>query len=329
MIRWGIAGPGRIADKVAADFAYVPDASLDAIGSRSAERASAFAARHGAARAHGSYADLIADPDVDAIYIATPHPQHAAIALGAIANGKAVLVEKTFTATVAGAVAVIEAARTRQVFAMEAMWTRFQPAMVEVRRWLDDAVIGEVRGVQADLGVVRVFDPSDRLFAPELGGGALLDLSVYAVSLAQWVLGGPSRVVCTGTRGRTGVEEEATLLLAFESGASATMTTSLHSPMPGQARIFGTTGWIDVLPRFHHPRTAVLHRDGADAISITRRPTGGGYSHEVAEVTQCLQDGRFESAVMPLADTLAVQRILEEAAAQLGITWLEDDAVLS
>jgi predicted dehydrogenase len=177
--------------------------------------------------------------------------------------------------------------------------------------------------------VVRAFDPSDRLFAPELAGGALLDLGVYVVSLAQWVLGTPSRVVCTGTLGRSGVEEEATLLLAFESGASATLTTSLHSPMPGQARIFGTTGWIDVLPRFHHPTAVVLHRDGADALSVTRKPIGGGYSHELIEVTQCVQEGRAESAVMPLADTLAVQRILEEAAGQLGITWQEDDAVLS
>jgi predicted dehydrogenase len=329
MIRWGIAGPGRIADKVAADFVHVPDASLVAVGSRSAERAQAFASRHGAARAHGSYANLVADPEVDAIYIATPHPQHKAIAIAAIDAGKAVLVEKAFTATVEGASAVIDAARARGVFAMEAMWTRFQPAMVQVRDWLAADAVGEVRGVQADLGVVREFDPSDRLFAPELGGGALLDLGVYVVSFAQWVLGTPARTVCVGTRGRSGVEEEATLLLAFDSGASATLTTSLHSPMPGQARIFGTTGWIDVLPRFHHPTTVVLHREGAEQLTVTRAPTGGGYSHELVEVTQGVLDGRTESTVMPLNDTLTVQSILEDAAAQLGITWSEADTVLS
>jgi predicted dehydrogenase len=328
MVRWGIAGPGRIADKVAADFVHVPDASLDAIGSRSSARAQAFAARHGAARAHGSYTELVADPDIDAVYIATPHPQHLAIALAAIDAGKAVLVEKAFTATVAGAEALVSTARTRRVFAMEAMWTRFQPAVVQLRSWLDDEAIGEVRSVQADLGVVRTVDPSDRLFAPELGGGALLDLGVYVVSLAQWVLGAPSRVVCTGTRGETGVEEEATLLLSFDSGASATLTTSLLSPMPGQARIFGTTGWIDVLPRFHHPSTVVLHRDGAEPQSVTRPPTGGGYSHELAEVTQCVLAGRTESETMPLDDTLAVQRVLEQAVAQLGITWFEGPAAL-
>jgi predicted dehydrogenase len=323
-VRWGIAGPGRIADKVAADFVHVPDAELVAIGSRSAQRAERFAAKHGAHRAHGSYADLIADPDVDAIYIATPHPQHRAVAVPALEAGKAVLVEKAFTATVAAAQTIVDTARARGVFAMEAMWTRFQPAMVQVRSWLDDEAIGEVRGVQADLGVVPVFNPADRLFAPELGGGALLDLGVYVVSFAQWVLGTPSRVTCTGTLGRTGVEEDATLLLAFESGAAATLTTSLHSPMPGQARIFGSTGWIDVLPRFHHPTTVVLHRHGADPETITRKPTGGGYSHELVEVTQCVLAGRTESETMPLDDTLTVQRILEDAATQLGVTWSDE-----
>jgi predicted dehydrogenase len=327
-VRWGIAGPGRIAEKVAADFVHVPDAELVAVGSRSAERAAAFAARHDIARAHGSYAELIADPDVDAVYIATPHPQHRALAIACLEAGKAVLVEKAFTATVAGAESVIEAAQTHSVFAMEAMWTRFQPAMTVLRGWLDDGAIGEVRGVQADLGVVREFDPSDRLFAPELGGGALLDLGVYVVSFAQWLLGNPSRVLCTGTLGRSGVEEEASLLVEFASGATATLMTSLHSPMPGQARVFGAEGWIDVLPRFHHPATVVLHRQGAEPEPVTRRPTGGGYSHELAEVTAGVLAGRSESAIMPLADTLTVQRILEDAAGQLGITWAEDDSVL-
>jgi predicted dehydrogenase len=327
-VRWGIAGPGRIAEKVAADFAHVPDAELVAVGSRSAQRAGEFAARHGIARALGSYADLVADAGVDAVYIATPHPQHRALAVACLDAGKAVLVEKAFTATVAGAESVVEASQSRGVFAMEAMWTRFQPAMTVLRGWVDDGAIGEVRGVQADLGVVREFDPSDRLFAPELGGGALLDLGVYVVSFAQWLLGVPSRVRCAGTLGRSGVEEEASLLVEFVSGATATLSTSLHSPMPGQARVFGTGGWIDVLPRFHHPDTVILHRPDAEPERVTRAPTGGGYSHELAEVTEGVLAGRAESAVMPLADTLTVQRILEDAAAQLGITWAEDDSVL-
>ena len=185
-----------------------------------------------------------------------------------------------------------------------------------------------MRAVEADLGVVKAVDPSDRLFAPELGGGALLDLGVYVVSFAQWVLGTPERVVAHGRIGSTGVEEDASLLLAYPDGISALLTTSLHSPMPGAARVFGTDGWIDVLPRFHHPTEAVLHRHGAAPEQVLATPDGGGYSHELAEVTDCVRAGRTESAIMPLADTLAVQAILEEAASQLGITWSEDDSVL-
>ncbi len=326
-VRWGVAGPGRIATKVAADFSYVEDAELVAVGSRSHERAEAFATTHGAARAHGSYRALLDDDEVDAVYIATPHPQHHALAMAALQAGKAVLVEKTFTMTTAGAREVADVARKQGVFAMEAMWTRFQPAIVQVRSWLADGAIGEARGVQADLGVVREFDAKDRLFDPALGGGALLDLGVYVVSFAQMVLGTPDRVTCLGALGSTGVEEEATLLLGFPSEATAVLSTSLHSPMPGQARVFGTSGWIDVLPRFHHPSRVVLHRDGAEPETLDLPACGGGYSHELDEVTQGVLTGRTESAVMPLADTIAVQQVLEDAASQLGIRWAEDESV--
>jgi predicted dehydrogenase len=328
VVRWGFAGPGRVADTVAKDFKHVPGAELVAVGSRSADRAAEFARRHGIARAHGSYADLLADDEVDVVYIATPHPQHHAIALGAIEAGKAVLIEKAFTATVRGAEEIAAAARARDVFAMEAMWTRFQPAMRRVRAWLDDGAIGSVVTVQADLGVLREFDPNDRLFAPDLGGGALLDLGVYVVSLAQWVLGTPERTVATGRRGRLGVEEDVSLLLEYPAGAAALLTTSLDSPMPGSARILGRTGWIDILPRFHHPAEVVLNRPGESPEHVVAPADGVGYSHELVEVTECVRAGRVESSIMPLDDTLAVQRVLEDAGRQLGIEWREDPDVL-
>jgi predicted dehydrogenase len=326
-VRWAIAGPGRIADRVAADFAHVPDAELVAVGSRSAQRARAFATRHRIERAHGSYRELIDDAGVDVIYIATPHPQHHPIAMAAIAAGKAVLIEKAFAATVEGAAQIIAAARAHGVFAMEAMWTRFQPASRQVRAWLDDGAIGAVRAVQADLGVVRDFDPSDRLFVKELGGGALLDLGVYPVSFAQWILGTPERIVACGGIGPTAVELDADLLLAYPGARSALLTTSLHTPMPGSARVLGSEGWIDVLPRFHHPTDVVLHVVGADPVRKNAPPIGGGYAHELIEVTTCLRAGRTESAVMPLDDTLAVQRVLEEAGRQLGVEWQEATTV--
>ncbi|SDC45940.1 Predicted dehydrogenase [Geodermatophilus telluris] len=311
------------------DFAHVPDARPVAVASRSAERAAAFAGQHGLERSHGSYADILADPDVDVLYLATPHAQHHAVALAAIEAGKPLLVEKAFTATTPGAEEVVAAARDAGVFVMEAMWTRFQPAVVALRELVADGAIGEVRSVQADLGVDRVYDPADRLFALELGGGALLDLGVYVVSFAQMLLGAPDTVTAAGSTYPTGVDAEAGLLLGWDDGRCATLTTSLRYPTPGQARVFGTEGWIDVLPRFHHPDTIVLHRTGAEPETITRPASGVGYSHELAEVTRCLQEGRTESATMPLADTLAVERVLGQAAEQLGVAHREDPAALA
>jgi predicted dehydrogenase len=323
-VRWGIVGPGRIAENVMADFAHVPDAKVVAVASRSAERAAAFASKHRIERAHGSYREIIADPDVDVLYIATPHPQHLAIGVAAARAGKALLVEKAFTATFAGAQTLVEEVRANHVFAMEAMWTRFQPAIVNARELLNDGAIGEVRSVQVDLGVVRAFDPEDRVFAFELGGGALLDLGVYLVNFTQMVLGNPTSVSVHGSLEPSGVDAEASILLGFPDGRSATLMCSLHSPMPGHARVFGNTGWLDVPPRFHHPRSIVLHRHDAEPERFERPPIGAGYAHELIEVTESIAAGRTESAIMPLNDTLAVQRVLDEALGQLGIQFAED-----
>jgi predicted dehydrogenase len=318
-IRWGIVGPGRIASKVVGDFKHVPNATPIAVASRSLERAQDFAGRHGLPHAYGSYEQIIEDEEVDVLYIATPHPQHHAIALAAIVAGKAVLVEKAFTATVAGAHEVIEAARAHGVFAMEAMWTRFQPAIVTARKLIANGVIGEVRQVQADLGVDRPYDPNDRLYDPALGGGAMLDLGVYVVSFAQHFLGAPDRVEVSGSLAATGVDREAGLLLGYDDGRAAGLMISLRNPTPGAARIHGTEGWIEVPPRFHHPNRILLQRTGDDPALIVRPPSGGGYSHELIEVTNCLLAGRTESAIMPLDDTLAVQRILNESCESLGV----------
>jgi predicted dehydrogenase len=208
------------------------------------------------------------------------------------------------------------------------MWTRFQPAIVAMRDLIADGAIGEVRSVQVDLGVSREYDPTDRLFDLALGGGALLDVGVYAVSFAEMLLGTPARVTAAGSLFPSGADAEATVLLDYGDGRSATLTTSLRQALPGQARVFGTAGWIDVLPRFHHPQTIVLHRSGAEPETITRPQTGGGYSHELIEVTECVRAGRTESPVMPLTDTLTVQAVLGVAAEQLGVRHAEATDVL-
>ena len=326
-IRWGIVGPGRIAAGVVQDFPHTPGARAVAVASRSLDRAQAFADKYGLDRAYGSYAEIMGDSEIDALYIATPHPQHHAIAVAALNAGKAVLVEKTFTATVAGAIDIIETARRTQVFAMEAMWTRFQPAIVQARELIADGAIGEVRQVQADLGVDRPYDPTDRLFDPAQGGGAMLDLGVYLVSFAQHFLGVPDRVHVNGSLAPTGVDVEAGVLLGYDDGRAATVLMSLRGATPGAARIQGTDGWIEVPPRFHHPHRIVLHRRGREPETIVRPPNGTGYSHELVEVSECIRAGRTESAIMPLDDTLAVQRILNQACEALGVIHHEDSTV--
>lgn len=325
-VRWGLIGPGRIATKVAADFGNVTNGQLCAVASRNKARAEEFAAAHAAragheVRAYEGYAELLADPQIDAVYIATPHSDHAAQAIAAIEAGKAVLLEKSFTATLDGARAVTEAARRRGVFVMEAMWTRFQPAVQRARELIGAGAIGQVRGVSADLGVTRAeFDASDRRFALELGGGALLDLGVYVVSFAQHFLGNPDRVHANGSLfAETQADAEAALLLGYDDGRSATVQVSFRTALPGNARIYGTSGWIDIPPRFQHPTSLTLHQEGSAPVTEELLPAGAGYAEEFIEVGECLRNGTAESQVMPLADSLAVQDVLQQAADQLGV----------
>ena len=333
-VRWGVVGPGRIATGVVKDLADMEGGVLHAVASRSPERSRAFAEEHGAAVSYGSYADLLADDDVDAVYIATPHRQHHGIALAAIQAGKHLLVEKAFTCTLAGSQEVVDAARARGVFVMEAMWTRFQPAVVRLRELLAEGAVGEVRAVRADLGLAVPYEPDDRLWDKALGGGALLDLGVYPVSWLQMLLGGePERLAVAGATGPGGVDTESTLLWAGADGVQGSAQCSLLSPLPGTAAVFGTEGWIEVPPRFHHPSKLLVHRRGegrsVESTEVIELPaTGTGYSHELDEVHRCLAAGETESPTMPLADTLSVMAVLEQALHALGVQHDEDPAAI-
>ncbi|MFG1633932.1 Gfo/Idh/MocA family protein [Pseudonocardia alni] len=327
-VKWGIIGPGRIADAVAPDFAHVPGAELVAVASRSAERGADFARRHGVDRVHTGYRAILDDPDVDVLYVATPHPQHRAIALAAIEAGKALMIEKAFTVSSVATREIAAAARNRGVFVMEAMWTRFFPAVVRLRELVAEGAIGEVRSVQADLGVRNRSGADDRFFSPELGGGALFDLGVYVVSFAQMLLGSPGTVAASGALTPSGVDLEESILLGWPDGRSAALQVSLQCAMPGSARVIGTEGWIEVPPRFHHPDRIVVRRHGADPEEIVLPATGRGYAHEIEEVTRRVAAGETESPVMPLADTVAVQDVMAAVADRVGMVPEEGPADL-
>lgn len=305
-----------MAEAFLADFAHVDYADVVAVGSRSADRAREFAARHGVPDGF-SYADLVT-ADVDVVYIATPHPQHHALAMSALEAGVPVVVEKAFTASLADTTEIVDLARTRGLFCMEAMWTRFQPAVVEAKRLVADGAIGDVIAVQADLGAFRAYDPASRLFAPELGGGATLDLGVYVISLAQHFLGTPDTVTASGTRYPNGVDASAVIQLSYADGRAASLVCSLTTESPGRALVWGTGGSIEIAPRFHHPTRLVVCRNGTDAVTLDLPVTGRGYAHEIDEVNRCLAAGLTESATMPLDDTVGVQWVMEETLAQIS-----------
>ncbi|MDU7360590.1 MAG: Gfo/Idh/MocA family oxidoreductase [Propionibacteriaceae bacterium] len=322
-IRWGIIGTGRITRAVAKDFREVAGAELTAVASRTQQRADEWAREFGLEKAYGSYRSLLDDEDIDVVYIATPHPQHLDIALAAIERGKAVLVEKAMTATYAGTERLVEAARARGTFLMEAMWTRFQPAVQAAKEVIAWGRIGDVVAVQGDLVLYRDFDPTDRLFAPELGGGSLLDLGVYPVSIAQFFLGNVKDVRCLAREVGNGVDAAASISLRHEGNALSSLTCALDASGPSRCVILGTKGWIELEPPFHHPATVSVNRVGALPRVIETKVVGRGYAHQFAEVTRLVQQGATESSTMPLADSLEVMRILDECVTQAGITYEE------
>lgn len=320
-IRWGILGTGGIAHKFAEGLQSSETGKLLAVGSRSNERAEAFAAETGAERSYGSYEQLVADADVDAVYIATPHPAHKSCALLCVDAGKPVLCEKPFTVNAAEAEEVISAARGRGVFCMEAMWTRFVPPIVKLRQMLADEVIGEVRMVAADFGFRAGWNPEGRLLNPELAGGALLDVGVYPISLASMVLGTAQRVTGLADIGESGVDEQAGIVCQYDAGKLAVLTCAVRTKTPHEATIMGTDGYIRLHEGWYRGSAMTLRRRGADDEHIEPPQVGNGYNYEVDEVARCLAADKTESDIMPLDETLAIVRTMDEIRAQWGLRY--------
>jgi predicted dehydrogenase len=322
-LRWGVVGTGGIAGSFARDAGSLPDARIVAVGSRSQESADRFGDSYGVEHRHPTYQALVEDPDVDAVYVATPNTLHAENALAAIAAGKHVLVEKPFAMDGAEAASVAAAARKAGVFCMEAMWTRFLPHTVRIRRLVADGAIGEVRTVAADLGMNFAPDPEHRLFAPGLGGGALLDLGIYPVSLVFMVLGVPSSVTAVADPAFTGVDGQTTAILRYPDGVHGIATCTLWARTPRRAWIAGTQGIIDVDPDFYAPTSFTLRREGAAPERFERSDDlageGKGLWYEAAEVARCVREGLLESPGMPLDETVEIMRTFDEIRRQAGV----------
>ncbi|MGR6322402.1 Gfo/Idh/MocA family oxidoreductase [Micromonospora soli] len=312
---------GHIAGRFAEDLRRVPGAELVAVGSRTRESAELFAARHDVPRAYASWAELARDPDVDVVYVATPHAAHHEATLTCLAGEKAVLVEKPCTLDLATTTELVETARARGLFLMEAMWMRTNPLILRVLELIADGAIGEVTGVRADFGVAGPFPPEHRMRARTLGGGALLDLGVYPVSLAHLLLGVPQQVRAWAKLSPEGVDENTGVVLGWDSGAVATLGCGMIGPAAVTASITGTTGRIDLPEPFYRPGAAVLHRLGAEPQTIPADLTGGGYQYEAIEVQRCLAAGLSESPLVPHAATLEVMALLDDIRARIGLSY--------
>ncbi len=319
--RWGILGPGNIAAKFAAGVAALDDQEVIAVGSRTQASADRFADRFDILRRHVGYEALAADPNVDAIYVATPHSFHHEHTLLALRHGKHVLCEKPFAINAAQAQEMVDEARRQQLFLMEAMWSRFLPIIVEARRLIAEGAIGKVQMIQADFGFRASFNPASRLFDPALGGGALLDVGVYPISLATMVLGQPDRIAAIAALGATGIDENTGILFGFPSGEVALLSTSVRATTPQEAVIIGDNGTI----RLHSPwwvgDTLTLHPAGEEPQVIRRPYLANGYSHEAIEVASCVRAGKLESETMSLDESVRIMAIMDEIRAQLGMKY--------
>jgi predicted dehydrogenase len=319
-IRWGILGAGGIAAEFAAAVNQHTRAQLVAVGSRNRDRATRFATAHGIPTTHTGYRQLVEDPQVDAIYVATPHSEHREHALLAIKAGKHLLVEKAFTRNAAEAEEVFAAAREAGVFVMEAMWTRFLPHVAALHQVVDAGEIGDIISIVADHGQAFPFDPKSRLFDPELAGGALLDLGVYPVSWAHDFLGVPDEVHAFGRLTETGVDGHISIGLGYGDRALATLTTTLWAKTPTTASISGTEGRITVAGEFYRPTSFRLERlDGR--VWNFDQPSRHGLQYEAAEVARRVAAGEVESPRMMWQHTLDVMRTMDEIRANVGVVY--------
>jgi predicted dehydrogenase len=325
MIRWGILGLGNIAKQFATGLQAVPDAELVACGSRAQASADKFGDQFDVPRRHASYADLANDPDVDAIYVATPHDSHKENSILCMRAGKAVLCEKPFAINAGETEKMIAVANETGQFLMEAMWTRYLPAHVQVRAWLEAGAIGDVRMFTGDFGFRTDINAEGRLFNPQHGGGALLDVGIYPISYASMVFGRqPNRITGMAEFGETKVDEQSAVIFGYDQGEMAVCSTAIRTNTPQEGRILGTDGMILLHAPFWRGEKVTLCVDGKDDETHEFPLEGNGYNYEAVEVGRCLREGLKESALMTLDESLGLMQTLDTIRGQWGLRYPAD-----
>ncbi|CAL4860198.1 Gfo/Idh/MocA family oxidoreductase [Microbacterium sp. MM2322] len=320
-LRWGILATGGIAHAFTADL-NTAGLTVSAVGSRRLESAQEFATTYGIPRAHGSYEELVADPEVDIVYIATPHSHHLPAAALALEHGKHVLIEKPLTLDADQAVAIRDLAADHGLLAMEAMWTRYLPHMVRLREILAAGIIGEVRVLSADHTQNLPTDPAHRLNDLSLGGGALLDLGIYPVSFAWDILGEPDEIRASGRLGETGADTDVAISVRHASGGVSSLLTSMRGAGANAAQIVGTTGRIEIDGVFYAPTSfRVFDLDGTLVEEFRTEIEGRGMQFQALYAEKLIAEGRTDSDLLPIAESIAIMGTLDEIRRQIGVIY--------
>jgi len=320
---WAILGPGKIAKKFVTDLKTLPNANLYAVGSRTSKKAKAFAKEFGFTKSYGSYEDLLSDPKVEAVYIATPHVFHCANTLLALDKGVAVLCEKPFAINSKEVALMVDKARASNTFLMEALWTLFIPHIKKTKELVTSGVIGEIQSIKADFGFKAIFDIKSRLFDPQLGGGSLLDIGIYPLLFAQAFLGTPESISASAILGATKVDEELSVTLKYAGGKMAQAHSTLRNQTPTEAYIYGTKGHIHIPTRFHEPvpHISVLEYDGMKKTVYQMPQQAIGYKYEAAAVMDYLAAGKKESEVASLQFSIDLMQTMDKVRAEIGLVY--------
>ncbi|MFT4033656.1 MAG: Gfo/Idh/MocA family oxidoreductase [Siphonobacter sp.] len=324
-MNWGILAPGHIARKFAEDLQYVPEAKLAAVGSRSMDRAIAFAEEFGVEKAYGSYEELVQDPNVGVIYIASPHSEHYEHTMLCLNAGKPVLCEKAFAFNTRQVKKMTAAAREKGLFLMEAIWTRFHPAIQQTLDIIQSGQIGKIVHIQADFGFKAEYDTTTRLFNRDLAGGSLYDIGLYPLFISKLLLGIPSEIRAVGTLTETGVDMNCTMALNYGDGATASLFSTFAAQTDTTCTIYGTSGQLFIQSRFHETTGLTLYPGDGMPESISTERKGWGYSYEAEHVQECIRQGLIESPLLPHSFSIELMESLEEVRHQLGVWYPGDE----
>ncbi len=311
-IHWGILGTGYIAGKFAKDFKFVSNGKILAVASRGKEKAEKFANEYGVERVYDSYEKLVADKDIQVVYITSPHNVHLENVLLCLKNNKAVLCEKPMAVNVQQLSSMIYLAKKNNLFLMEAMWTYFLPPVVKVLEWIEQGMIGDIVSIKAEFGFKTYVDKNHRLLNPDLAGGALLDIGIYPIAFATLIMKqAPEKIHSEMRIGQTGVDVSNTMLLKYGNGVTAQLSSSLETDLMNDAVVFGTKGYI-IIPKFWMAKKAILNRNNETSVEFVNEHPTLGMNYETDEVNQMLLKNKKESPVMSLDTSMILIRIMDE-----------------